>query len=131
MSSESNETASNETSRRPWVHHGGRRPGGISPTAPSRSAAVNPSAREASAREAPPPAETAPVPEHDADSAARNDADPTPRPAVPEFGHRVGGVPVLPRAVAPNPVPEGAKPSHPSLYFNAELSWLDFNWRVL
>ncbi|KPK09677.1 MAG: polyphosphate kinase, partial [Anaerolineae bacterium SG8_19] len=29
------------------------------------------------------------------------------------------------------PVPEGAKIKHPSLYFNQELSWIDFNWRVL
>jgi len=126
MSSESN-----EISRRPRLHRGSRRPGGISPSAPSRSAAVNPSAREASAREAPAPAETAPAPEHDADSTPRGDADSTPSPSGLEFGHRVKGVPVLPRAAAPKSVPEGAKPSHPSLYFNAELSWLDFNWRVL
>ncbi|MDE2879626.1 polyphosphate kinase 1 [Candidatus Palauibacter soopunensis] len=126
MSSESN-----EISRRPRLHRGSRRPGGISPSAPSRSAAVNPSAREASTREAPAPAETAPAPEHDADSTPRGDADWTPRPSGLEIGHRVKGVPILPRAAAPKPVPEGAKPSHPSLYFNAELSWLDFNWRVL
>ena len=96
---------SNEISRRPWVHHGSRRPGGVSPP-----------------REAPLPAETAPGPER---------ADPTRRPTGPEFGHRVKGVPVLPRAVAPKPVPDGATPRDPSLYFNAELSWLDFNWRVL
>lgn len=38
---------------------------------------------------------------------------------------------ILPRAVAPQPVPEGAELDHPSLYFNQELGWLDFNWRVL
>jgi polyphosphate kinase len=39
--------------------------------------------------------------------------------------------PLLPRAVAPQPIPEGAKLKHPALYFNQELSWVDFNWRVL
>jgi polyphosphate kinase len=39
--------------------------------------------------------------------------------------------PLLPRAVAPQPVPEDAKLKHPALYFNQELSWVDFNWRVL
>ena len=138
MSSESN-----EISRRPRLHRGSRRPGGnpggISPTASSRSAAVNPSpTREA------PPAETAPSPEHEAPPPAEtaalpvgpapapeHDADSAPRPPGPEFGHRVKGVPVLPRAAIPTPVPDDAKPNHPSLYFNAELSWLDFNWRVL
>jgi polyphosphate kinase len=37
----------------------------------------------------------------------------------------------LSRAVQPQRVPEGADVSHPSLFFNRELSWLDFNWRVL
>ena len=37
----------------------------------------------------------------------------------------------FPPAVAPQPVPEGAALDHPSLYFNRELGWLDFNWRVL
>ena len=36
----------------------------------------------------------------------------------------------LPRAVRPREVPAGADLGHPSLYFNQELSWLDFNWRV-
>ena len=37
----------------------------------------------------------------------------------------------VPRAVMPQPVPEGANLKHPTLYFNQELSWIDFNWRVL
>ena len=36
----------------------------------------------------------------------------------------------LPVAVEPLDVPPGAPLDHPSLYFNRELSWLDFNWRV-
>jgi polyphosphate kinase len=38
---------------------------------------------------------------------------------------------VVPKAVMPRPVPEGASLKHPTLYFNQELSWIDFNWRVL
>ena len=38
---------------------------------------------------------------------------------------------LVPRAVESQPVPEEAKIKHPSLYFNQELSWIDFNWRVL
>ena len=37
----------------------------------------------------------------------------------------------VPRAVDPQPVPPGADLKHPALYFNQELSWIDFNWRVL
>ncbi len=36
----------------------------------------------------------------------------------------------LPVAVEPIPVPDHADLSDPSLYFNRELSWIDFNWRV-
>jgi polyphosphate kinase len=38
---------------------------------------------------------------------------------------------LIPRAVSPQPVPEDAKLKNPGLYFNQELSWIDFNWRVL
>lgn len=37
----------------------------------------------------------------------------------------------VPRAVSPRPVPAQAELDDPSLYFNQELSWIDFNWRVL
>lgn len=37
----------------------------------------------------------------------------------------------LPVAVHASPVPPDADLKHPSLYFNRELSWLDFNWRVM
>jgi polyphosphate kinase len=37
----------------------------------------------------------------------------------------------VPRAVVPRPAPEQCSLDDPSLYFNQELSWLDFNWRVL
>ena len=44
---------------------------------------------------------------------------------------KAGIRPRIPKAVAPRSVPDGAKFKHHSLYFNMELSWLDFNWRVL
>jgi polyphosphate kinase len=37
----------------------------------------------------------------------------------------------VPRAVVPQSVPEGAALDHPALFFNQELGWIDFNWRVL
>ncbi|MBK8985594.1 MAG: polyphosphate kinase 1 [Chloroflexi bacterium] len=37
----------------------------------------------------------------------------------------------IPWAVRPQEVPENASLKHPSLYFNQELGWIDFNWRVL
>ena len=45
-------------------------------------------------------------------------------PRVPDAPH------AIPRAVRPRPVPRGAGLEDPSLYFNRELSLLDFNWRV-
>ena len=37
----------------------------------------------------------------------------------------------VPRAVHPREVPADLPLDHPYLYFNRELSWIDFNWRVL
>ena len=37
----------------------------------------------------------------------------------------------VPRAVSPRDVDPDAPTDHPHLYFNRELSWIDFNWRVL
>ena len=38
---------------------------------------------------------------------------------------------VVPHATVPRTVPKRAALSDSRLYFNRELSWLDFNWRVL
>jgi len=45
---------------------------------------------------------------------------------------RIGPAPVqIPQAVSCQQVPPGVSLKHPALYFNQELSWIDFNWRVL
>ena len=49
----------------------------------------------------------------------------------PASGTRPDALADAPRAVSPQPVPPDPSLDHPSLYFNRELSWLDFNWRVL
>ncbi|KAA3660328.1 MAG: polyphosphate kinase 1 [Chloroflexi bacterium] len=38
---------------------------------------------------------------------------------------------LVPKAVQPKPISEGVSLGDESLYFNMELSWIDFNWRVL
>jgi polyphosphate kinase len=40
-------------------------------------------------------------------------------------------LPTIPKAIAPQTVPPDASLKHPALYFNQELGWIDFNWRVL
>lgn len=37
----------------------------------------------------------------------------------------------VPRATRPRSIPPGQPLNDPRLYFNRELSWIDFNWRVL
>jgi polyphosphate kinase len=62
---------------------------------------------------------------------------PVPPQILTEDGHGVapdspeGQQHPFPVAVSPQRVPDGANLKHPSLYFNQELGWLDFNWRVL
>lgn len=51
-------------------------------------------------------------------------------PARSTNGDEIDSV-AIPKAVSPAPVPPGAGLTHPSLYFNRELGWIDFNWRVL
>lgn len=52
-------------------------------------------------------------------------------PSPPETPAGVAPGFFVPCAVVARPVPEQCDLSDPSLYFNQELSWLDFNWRVL
>jgi polyphosphate kinase len=54
-------------------------------------------------------------------------------PEPPDHAHHAAPeaeCPPLPQATEPAPVPPRAPLDHPALYFNRELSWLDFNWRV-
>ena len=53
-----------------------------------------------------------------------------PFPAPAAADRPTANIPIL-RAVNPAPVPDGAALESPQLYFNKELSWVDFNWRVL
>ncbi len=53
-----------------------------------------------------------------------------PFPASAAADRPTANIPIL-RAVNPAPVPAGATLENPQLYFNKELSWVDFNWRVL
>ncbi len=46
-------------------------------------------------------------------------------------GEPTGLLFAVPQAVQPRPVPPNASLDDPTLYFNQELSWIDFNWRVL
>jgi polyphosphate kinase len=47
------------------------------------------------------------------------------------LGEKPAAYPIIPQAVVPRLVPLHADLSDPTLYFNQELSWIDFNWRVL
>ncbi len=49
----------------------------------------------------------------------------------PAEGERTAADERPPRAVAPQPVPSDVELDHPSLFLNRELSWIDYNWRVL
>ena len=67
---------------------------------------------------------------------AEGDGQPDPEPTVTEpaatepAGAEDRIDQVLPVAVEPARGARGPRPVDPSLYFNRELSWLDFNWRV-
>lgn len=55
-------------------------------------------------------------------------------PPPPPNGQEILPTPApftIPWAVVPQIIPEDASLKHPALYFNQELSWIDFNWRVL
>lgn len=53
-------------------------------------------------------------------------------PRAPADGAQPEPIPfAIPRAVAPRAVPPHADLDSPTLFFNQELSWIDFNWRVL
>jgi polyphosphate kinase len=53
-----------------------------------------------------------------------------PAPIAAPLDRAVADLPIL-RAVMPAPVPPDASLDDPRLYFNKELGWVDFNWRVL
>ncbi len=65
---------------------------------------------------------------------AAPEPEPTPssaRVAVPPHPHEMARAAHVPWVTRPRDVPPDAGQNDPSLFFNAELSWLDFNWRVL
>ena len=47
------------------------------------------------------------------------------------MGRKIDLLDVVPRATQPRAFPEQTSLDDPRLFFNRELSWLDFNWRVV
>jgi polyphosphate kinase len=104
-----------------------------------------PRSRKARGARAEPVADEAPEASVDDNSDATTD-DGTPRKGVRRLEKAVSRAEVvhaqnlaredetldrtLPLAVQPRDVPTGLPLDHPALYFNRELSWVDFNWRV-
>ena len=79
-------------------------------------------ADDTSTETTPPPGDGLPDPPPAAPEADTTDAAPAPGEPRPDQE--------LALAVEPVPVPDGAPLDDPSLFFNRELSWIDFNWRV-
>jgi len=66
----------------------------------------------------------------DAHSASSSETDSVDASSPPDEGAAARGS-TFPPSVEPQAVPADAPLDHPSLFFNRELSTLDFNWRVL
>ena len=82
------------------------------------------------------PDETVTLPAPEEGDGGKNGSDPLAPLAwletdVEESGAHSGVGFTLPVALVARPVPEQCSLDDPSLYFNQELGWLDFNWRVL